>query len=1355
MLSIAMVRVDALESWAGRVVRPLAWLAVGVLILMAGMQESRARLQPYYVLRTATEDAAIKPRILFVLDTSGSMSTRAIPPDPVTGRLDECRWDRCESPAWAGTDQESRMAAARRAIHEVITATEDDAKFALLTFDQNESPTSNTAPPMCNTATGNQRFLWVVNSNYSDAGYAWDPIRRYPGYLGAWRLCQGNNIRPYPYLRWDNLGVGSVIAANNQNGVVPPSPLIGSTQAQMANVANATRRVQWFPRFMGVRFHPDDTTDPGREVTYGSVGDYGTSNATKDANVWNQDFYYWPYVDGFPGYSHWEIWQPSPTSTYGFNRAGVIGQVNNVQNGQLYAPFYLDLSGTPINPNAWGPASEAAAQALVMSHTAPITDGGVDAVGFTPWASTIGPIPAAPTQSNGYNAHSTVSSYLAFVSNVESPDICAPTAAVLVTDGTPYPANEGGWRLYRRLADLRRELDTQVYVVGFFLGAADELNAMACAGAGACDGAQCDTPCDDTPVDEWDTCADPSNPAGECAFLASSADELQQVLGQIVAQIGDFDLPSGPASTANEFGVQGGGGSEIDALQTSITATTEFPSWKGHVMRQYCDFTDPDTGDPLPACVAPSPEFAAEDAEATFGPCPQSRAWDAGECLSLTAWTERRLFTHDSSNQLVPIANADGTASGGFIAELTSQGIVSGAQAEAQADEIAAFLLGRDAPDSWKLPGLANSAPIIVQRVPTYDAARIPSVAIRDPHCGGRLLGASDGVPTSLEEYAQEVWDEDNRLATPAEHYESQEAVLVGDDFGVLHAFQLDSGNELWGFIPRFMLESLAEKSALGAANYGQPGEIEEHKYGLAATINRGWTFDDRAADPTQHRWRQLAIMGMGAGGTEHMVLDLSHMSPESPQGPFEIMWTTEDAALKAQYDLYNGETWARPAMGYYVPGEVSTQEPDAFFVMGSGYPTAGGGTDQGRTLLRSDALSGQILEHAVMPAVDSDELYEPSFGTVTDTAVATHCLSRLWAEMQEVYVADPAGRLFRWDLGRDTAHEADSGGAWGVVAKPAIAEPMPACEGAGATCTVSPGNRGETFTFAPAVSANDRLDDITSVSSAGPVTPTNQFLVALIGGSPSDDALRDGPGANYHSSLYVIVDEHQADKQGGINVPAGAPKTDPGANADFMRVALTDIERTRTVVPFDGADVIEETRTFARGTRPIRAPRIFVTGVVDETTVDDPNPTVIEGVEVYNIQFTVYEPPAAICDESWYDADEDQWHEDPGSTFLITYRLTSNVTSGFDLINGAGAGGGGGGTGGADFGGGFATGLTLASVEQIGTGECANGGCGPQMSSTASAPCDNNANPPPGIGGAGAALAVTHTELTAFTPIE
>ncbi|MEX1362597.1 MAG: hypothetical protein AB1Z98_05685 [Nannocystaceae bacterium] len=1317
------------------------------MTLVLGVPESSARLQPYFILRNdAADGTQLKPRVLFVLDTSGSMSARSQP--GALADLESCAWEECESPAFAGTTRESRLAAARRAINEVIETTGDNAKFALMTFEQNDPPTAQ--PWGCNVGGVGRRFAWITWAQFT-GGYPWNRIQPH-GYDGFWNLCQGNNPRPYPYLRWDNLGVNPVIVSNDEVGPVPPSPLIDTSAASFRTDTNARRPVQWFPNFMGVRFQPNATTDPGRAITYATVGDWGNTNAQRDTYVWENDFYYWPYVDGFPGYAHWNSYAPDVGSygLGGYLRPGVIGENSSIESGKLYSPFYFDFDGIPIDPDQTGPATEGQAIDQVLAHTSPLIYGGVDSIGFTPWASTIGDIPGATLTSNAINSHTTVASYLTFVSRIPTPDQCAPTAAVLITDGEPYPASEGGPVLYERLADLRRELGADVYVVGFFTDNALALNDMACAGAGACDGFSCSSPCDDAPTDAWDTCANPEDPANGCAYQSTSAEELQEALTQIVEQIGDFDVPSGPGSSANEFGVDDGAGDEIEAIQTTLSARTDYPSWHGHVERAACDLRDPDTGDLLPQCVIP--EIPLADQEEAFGPCDPSRVWDAGACLSedyLTNWYDRRIYTNTVDNQVIRVSEPDdGTATPQFVAELTALGLVGGADAEAEADEIVAFLLGRDAPQGWRLPGLANSAPIIVRRIPPYDPTRTPAVSLTDPHCGGRLLGAADGVPPSLEEYAEDVWDEDTLLPLPSPHYEAQEAVIVGDDFGVLHAFQLDSGNELWGYIPRFMLESLAAKAEVGAASFGQSGSLDNHSYGLAATINRGWVFDDSSADADEHRWRQLAIIGAGPGGNEYVVLDVSHMSPSSPRGPFEVMWTTEDPALVDAYDQFNGETWARPAMGYHVPGEVSTQTPDAYFVMGSGYPSSGGDPEQGRTLMRVDALTGEIVEYAVLPAVASGDAYEDSFGTVVDTSVGSHCLSRLWAEMQEVYVADPAGRLFRWDLGRETAHAGDSGGTWGTVANMALAEPLPACEGAGDTCTVNTSNPGEPFAYAPAVTSNDRLDDITSVTTAGPLSPTDQFLVALVGGSRFDDTLRtDSTGADYHSSLFVLVDDHSGDSSAGFDVPPGAPLAGPGAYDGYMRMALSQIERTRNFIPFEGASPIIETRTFNRGTRPIRAPRIFVTGVVDQDTGE-----IFDGIEVYFIEFSVYEPPTLSCDAAFYDAANNVWHQDPGSTYVVTFRLTADVASGFDLINGADAGAG------ADFDDAFdqgGTGLTLESVEQIGTGDCANGGCGPELGSPFSAPCDNNATGNPSPTGSGSALAVTHKELGAFTPIE
>lgn len=1384
-------------------VQAVVVLAVLALVAILTPQRSEARLQPYYILRSATGEAAIQPRILFVLDTSGSMSLRS------QAAAQNCTWGQCEDPAYFGTPNESRISSARRAVHAVVDAMQDEAKFALMTFEQND-PHGNQVPGMCNFITArpgidtnccdmrldeigcddatcqtticgydawccsvnwdslcaeeaesdcnaicdyqDTRFSWVLEYAYGNNNWAYINDA-YPNEIGAWHLCQGDRQRPYPYLRWDDLGAGASVVANHQAGALPASPILDVTQIRDPD--NARRGVQWFPQFMGVRWQPNATTDPGAILTHGSIGDYGSDDASTDAEVWGNDFYYWPYVDGFPNYAQNSLWP----DWGGENKGGIASQDNNINEGKLYAPFYLDLSSTPVNPNYWGPADNASAQASVLAHTNNMISGGVDAGGGTPWRSTVGPIPAAPSQSNSIFAHTTMGSYLKFVTNIESPDVCAPTAAVVITDGEPSP-NQGGSGLYSRLADIRNDLDVQVYVVGFFLGAGGELNNMACAGAGACNGATCSTPCDDTPADAWDTCQNPANPATECAYLAESADELQEVLTGIVNNIGDFDVPSGPGTAINDFGVGAGGApGEGEPIQTELSARTEYPSWRGHVVRQMCDDIDPVTLALADYCVVPSPEFEPEEVEETFGPCPQSRSWDAGECLQQTACGDRRLYTNTNANVVIPINNGE-TATAQFVAELQAGNLIPGAAPQDEADEIVRFVLGCDAPGGWKLPGLANSTPIIARRIPPYRPEFTPAVAIRDPHCGGRLLSASDGVPYTLEEYAEEANDPDNRIPNPSLHYEYQEVVLVGDDMGVLHAFQLNSGNELLGFVPRPALSILAQESANGSGLYGQPSDLEEHIYGLAATVNQAWVFDDGGGVPANERWRHLAVIGMGAGGTHLTALDISHLSPSSAQGQLEVLWTTEtpqNAAHAALYDQYNGETWARPAIIYHVDGEESTNEPEAFVVFGTGYQPGSGydpetydeNDPRGRVLVRAEALTGNIVESAEIPA-PAQTMFETAYGTVVDPAVGTHCLSRLWAEAQETYIADPAGRLFRWDLGRDSNHASDSGGPWAGAAIPAIPLHFPSCMG-GPPCSVAGNNPADPFLFAPAVSANDRIDDFFSAAPLGAVAPSDQFLVALISGSPADDSLDYDTG--FTSSLYLMVDDHSGDPTAGFTVPAGGPLVAPGTDANYMRMALTEIERTREVIPYPGANPVTNTQNFNRSTRPIRAPRILVTGVVDEDTVDpnDPtvNPTIIDGIEVYYIEYTVYEPPSGLCDPAWYDSNDDEWHVDPGSTYRITFRLTSSVSNGFNFQNGAN------GAGDPDFGAGFATGLTMESVEQLDEGgNCANGECGPQIGTSASAPCDLNEEAA-AIPTAAFAVTVQQSELAGFTPVE
>ena len=521
-----------------------------------------------------------------------------------------------------------------------------------------------------------------------------------------------------------------------------------------------------------------------------------------------------------------------------------------------------------------------------MNLTDRLVNGGIDAGdpgGGTPWRSTIGSYvsEAAAPQDNSYDLthHATIASYAAFVKTAEAPDECIPLAVVVLTDGNPS-GGEGGAGLYANLASLRNDWGIPTYVVGTF-NKPTALNDMACAAAGACDGT-CSSPCDDGPADSWDTCSTPGSSV-DCAFVANDTDELEDTLSGIIADFIQVNVQTGTGAVVNDS-IVNDGDDDDELYQTVFQAFTEVPEWKGHVVREYCDTLD-EMGVLEEFCTAPSPEFSVDDSRPTFGPCPQSRDWDAGECLRMTNWSDRRVYTHDSSNNLIPILNGT-SAHASFVAELQAQGLLVSSDPQSEADGIAEFLLGRYAPDNWKLPGLASSGLVVVRRIPEFNSAVTPEVQIRDPHCGGRYYNQVDAgaLPDSLEDLARDASDETLFLSTPADHEEYQEAVLVGDDMGMLHAFQLDSGNELWGFVPRFALSGLAQQAAgggalpgslpveqppQGAASVGQPPALEDHLYGLSATLNHGWVHDEGAdpADPADGLVAPLGHHGDGTGG--------------------------------------------------------------------------------------------------------------------------------------------------------------------------------------------------------------------------------------------------------------------------------------------------------------------------------------------------------------------------------------------------------------------------------------------------------------------------------------------------------
>src|SRR5690606_20083176 len=358
------------------------------------------------------------------------------------------------------------------------------------------------------------------------------------------------------------------------------------------------------------------------------------------------------------------------------------------------------------------------------------------------------------------------------------------------------------------------------------------------------------------------------------------------------------------------------------------------------------------------------------------------------------------------------------------------------------------------------------------------------------------------------------------------------------DDFGILHAFHYDSGNELFGFLPLALINNARILSVNGTQNFGQPEALSEHVFGVASTVNAGWAFDHE-----QQVWRHLAVFGLGPGGSEILTLDVSHMGRLADDDPVEVMWTTSTSALATQYQNTLGETWSRPALTYATPNNQMSLEPTAYLVFGSGYREGVGHQQRGRVAWMVDAITGEtVTDKAYMIPPPANTPYDVAddLAAVGDIAIGSHCLSRYWAEMQEAYWADPAGRLYRWDLAANVSdvdsfpHQADGGGKWPKngqgFAQAAESFRFPACQGKDDfSCIVKAiggnGHKGDVFTFGPAVTAHNRNGDLDSPGEIPSDNEGGQFLIALASGNPNDTAIDAGAmDSDFHSSIYLLV---------------------------------------------------------------------------------------------------------------------------------------------------------------------------------------------------------------------------------------
>lgn len=204
----------------------------------------------------------------------------------------------------------------------------------------------------------------------------------------------------------------------------------------------------------------------------------------------------------------------------------------------------------------------------------------------------------------------------------------------------------------------------------------------------------------------------------------------------------------------------------------------------------------------------------------------------------------------------------------------------------------------------WALGDIVHSAPVFVP----------PSLSYHYPDSGYAAFVSNNNAPN---------------------------VIYVGSNSGMLHAFDADSGEELFGFVPNAVFDHLAE---LTDPDYS-------HRYFVDGEI-----FVGHANIPARGGWRTVLVGGLGAGGKSLFALDVTN--PDNFTAA-DVLWEFTHADL--------GYTFGRPT--------VAPMGNDNWAVIfGNGYYSTGAKA----ALFVVNVASGALIKQITVDAGPANGLSAP-----------------------------------------------------------------------------------------------------------------------------------------------------------------------------------------------------------------------------------------------------------------------------------------------------------------------------------------------------------------------------------------
>lgn len=231
------------------------------------------------------------------------------------------------------------------------------------------------------------------------------------------------------------------------------------------------------------------------------------------------------------------------------------------------------------------------------------------------------------------------------------------------------------------------------------------------------------------------------------------------------------------------------------------------------------------------------------------------------------------------------------------------------------------------------------------------------------------LFVGKPGFRYTENNYADFVATKANRTAV----------VLAAANDGMLHAFDRTTGNELWAYIPSFVLPNLY----MLADN----GYMSNHHYYVDGSPQIGDIYVNGA-------WKTIVVGGLNKGGRGYYALDVT--DPANPK----VLWEFQDNNL-----------------GYSYGNPIITKRTDGTWVVvfGSGYENTSPGDGNGHLFVVNANTGAKILTVDTMLPNGN-----PAGTTTTPSGMAkinSWVDSELVNTSQRFYGGDLLGNLWRFDI--------------------------------------------------------------------------------------------------------------------------------------------------------------------------------------------------------------------------------------------------------------------------------------------------------------------------------------------------